>query len=69
MFTEFEKTSIQIKQNPIIFQTVGQQSSNFSEDFAKAGRPVLHFLFLGKMMFNDRNIVFTQPGPQLELPS
>ena len=47
MFTEFGKTSIRIKQNPIIFvqhlsflsdkkfQTVGQLSSNYSGDFAK----------------------------------
>ena len=48
MFTEFGKTSIPIKQNPIIFvqhlsflsdknfQTVGQLSSNYPEDFAKS---------------------------------
>ena len=47
MFTELGKTSIQIKQNPIIFvqhfsflsdqnfQTTGQLSSNNLEDFAK----------------------------------
>ena len=44
-FTEFGRTSIQIQQNPIIFvrhfsslsnfQTFGQLSSNYSEDFAK----------------------------------
>ena len=47
VFTELGKTSIRIKQNPIIFvwhfsflsdqnfQTVGQLSSNYSEDLAK----------------------------------
>ena len=47
VFTEFGKTSIRIKQNPIIFvrhfsflsnknfQAVGQLSSKYSEDFAK----------------------------------
>ena len=47
MFIEFGKTSIRIKQNPIIFvrhfsslsdknfQTVGQLSSTYSENFAK----------------------------------
>ena len=68
MFTELGKTSIRIKQNPIIFfrhifflsnqnfQTVGQLSSNNSEDFAKT---VLNFVHSDTAVIT---LIFKQMG-------
>ena len=76
MFTGFEKTSIRIKQNSIIFvrhfsflsdknfQTVGQLSSNYSEVFAKTVISKIHVFHaqLKKSMHENSSIT---TGPVL----